>query len=69
MGLKINCSLKVGGLFGHVKAYYGMTETQGSATLHCHLLIWLRSLPMMTLQYEAQTDEDKKISHKIKILC
>ena len=31
---KFKCSLKDGGLFGHVTAYYGMTETQGGATLH-----------------------------------
>ena len=48
-----------GGLFGHVRAYYGMTETQGSATLHCHLLVWLYGPPMTTIQYDAQTDEEK----------
>ena len=56
---KSNSPLKEGGLFGHVKAYYGMTETQGSATLHCHLLIWLHGPPMTTLQYEAQSEERK----------
>src|SRR5882762_3491309 len=29
------------GLFGHCKAYYGMVEAQGRATIHCHMLIWL----------------------------
>ena len=31
----------VGGIFGHVCAYYGMTEEQGTGTLHNHMLVWL----------------------------
>jgi len=58
---KFKCSLKEGGLFGHVHAYYGMTETQGGATLHCHLLIWLHGAPKTTLQYEAQSEKEKEI--------
>ncbi|RQM30343.1 hypothetical protein B5M09_012690 [Aphanomyces astaci] len=38
---------KTGGLFGHVKAYFGMVETQGRETLHLHLLAWA------DLNYEA----------------
>ena len=53
------CPLKEGGLFGHVRAYYGMTETQGSATLHCHSLVLLYGPPMTTIQYDAQSDEEK----------
>ena len=30
-----------GGIFGHVSAYYGMTEEQGTGTLHNHMLVWL----------------------------
>jgi len=56
--------LREPGLFGHARAYYGMTETQGGATLHCHLLIWLHGPPMTTLQYEAQTDEQKNVFNK-----
>ncbi|GMG17560.1 unnamed protein product [Phytophthora fragariaefolia] len=29
------------GLFGDVKAYYGMIYTQGGSTLHVHFLVWL----------------------------
>ena len=58
------CPLKEGGLFGNVRAYYGMTETQGSGTLHCHLLVWLYGPPMTTLQYESQTDEQKVVFNK-----
>ena len=31
-----------GGIFGHVKAFYGMTEEQGTGTFHNHMLVWLR---------------------------
>lgn len=57
---ELKSPLKDGGIFGHVKAYYGMTETQGGGTLHCHLLIWLHGPPMTTLQYEALCEEKKK---------
>lgn len=30
------------GLFGKCTSYYGMVETQGRGTLHCHLLVWLK---------------------------
>jgi hypothetical protein len=33
------------GLFGDVKAYFGMVETQGRGTLHLHILIWLNHCP------------------------
>ncbi|ETN14852.1 hypothetical protein PPTG_22020 [Phytophthora nicotianae INRA-310] len=33
------------GLFGDVKAYFGMIETQGGGTLHAHFLIWLADAP------------------------
>jgi len=33
------------GLFGDVKAYFGMIETQGGGTLHGHFLIWLVEAP------------------------
>jgi len=34
-----------GGLFGDVKAYFGMIETQGGGTLHAHFLVWLVEAP------------------------
>ena len=30
-----------GGVFGHVSAYYGMIEEQGTGTLHNHMRVWL----------------------------
>ncbi len=33
------------GYFGKCSAYYGMVETQGKGTLHCHMLIWLEGNP------------------------
>ena len=30
-----------GGNFGHTEAFYGMTEEQGTGTLHNHMLVWL----------------------------
>jgi hypothetical protein len=30
-----------GGIFGKPAAYYGMTEEQGTGTLHNHMLVWL----------------------------
>ena len=32
-----------GGAFGHPSAYYGMTEEQGTGTLHNHMLVWLHN--------------------------
>jgi hypothetical protein len=33
------------GLFGDVKAYFGMVETKGRGTLHIHFLLWLNNCP------------------------
>ena len=33
-----------GGIFGHVETFYGMTEEQGTGTLHNHMLAWLRGI-------------------------
>ena len=32
---------KDGGIFGHVSGFYGMTEEQGTGTLHNHMLVCL----------------------------
>ncbi|ETV85619.1 hypothetical protein H257_02238 [Aphanomyces astaci] len=47
-----------GGLFGHVKAYFGMVETQGRGTLHLHLLVWVHGAPRSTSEYEARFQAD-----------
>jgi len=36
---------KDSGLFGTSETYYGMVEAQGRGTLHCHMLIWIKSNP------------------------
>jgi hypothetical protein len=33
------------GIFGDVKAYFGIVESQGRGTLHMHMLIWLDNSP------------------------
>ncbi|OWY90948.1 hypothetical protein PHMEG_00040681 [Phytophthora megakarya] len=41
------------GLFGPVKAYYGMVETQGGGTLHAHFIIWLMNCPTNSNKFES----------------
>lgn len=42
----VNVVLRYGrkekGVFGVCTAYYGIVETQGKGTLHCHMLVWLK---------------------------
>ena len=33
------------GIFGCVTVYFGVVESQGSGTLHLHLLVWLKHSP------------------------
>jgi hypothetical protein len=33
------------GIFGYVKSYFGLVETQGWGSLHLHILIWLEGAP------------------------
>jgi hypothetical protein len=45
------------GLLGRSQAYYGMVETQGKGTLHCHFLIWIEGhLSPQTLRHQMATD-------------
>lgn len=37
------------GIFGKVFAYFGVVESQGRATLHLHLLLWLANAPSMDI--------------------
>ncbi|KAG6960170.1 hypothetical protein JG687_00008373 [Phytophthora cactorum] len=43
-------------LFGDVKAYFVMVETQGRGTLHIHLLIWLNNCPLNSTAVERLLD-------------
>ena len=38
-------SKRNGGIFGHVKAFAGSTETQGTGNLHFHCLLWVHGVP------------------------
>jgi hypothetical protein len=42
---KLGMSTKDGGIFGHVRAYAGSVETQGTGNLHFHFLLWIKGLP------------------------
>jgi hypothetical protein len=44
--------LKDGGLFGHVKAFFGNPETAGRGGLHLHLLLWLHGMPRTEAEFE-----------------
>jgi hypothetical protein len=43
------------GLFGNVKAHFGMVETQGGGTLHAHFLVWLANAPPNSAAFELAT--------------
>ena len=47
-----------GGLFGKVKAFYGLTEPQMDGHPHMHLLVWSEDLPRTTIQYEDMVEGD-----------
>ena len=47
-----------GGLFGKVKAFYGLTEPQMDGHPHMHLLVWSEDLPRTTIQYEDMVGDD-----------
>ena len=49
-----------GGIFGHVSAYYGMTEEQLTGTLHNHMLVWLQNSPSPTEIQEKLKNQEFK---------
>ena len=50
-----------GGCFGHPSAYYGMTEEQGTGTLHNHMLVWLHnSVSISKLKEELKDEKFRK---------
>ena len=40
------------GIFGKLRAYYGMVETQGRGTLHIHILLWIGGSSSPLVLYE-----------------
>ena len=60
-----------GGIFGHPSAYYGMTEEQGTGTLHNHMLVWLhnfKSVSMLKAKLEDETFKNNLISYLERII-
>ena len=46
-----------GGIFGKPAAYYGMTEEQGTGTLHNHMLVWLHGFKSASKLKSEMKDE------------
>jgi hypothetical protein len=40
------------GLFGPLKSYYGMVESQGRGTLHIHMMLWIKNAPSPDTLYD-----------------
>jgi hypothetical protein len=40
------------GIFGPMKSYYGMVESQNRGTLHIHLLLWIQGVPFPDAMYD-----------------
>ena len=60
-----------GGIFGHPSAYYGMTEEQGTGTLHNHMLVWLhnfRSTSKLRAELENETFRNDLIGYLERII-
>ena len=54
-----------GGLFGHVKAFFGMVETQGHGTFHLHLILWLYGSPRTTTECQDRNDTDTEYENML----
>ena len=60
-----------GGIFGHPSAYYGMTEEQGTGTLHNHMLVWLhnfKSASKLKAELEDATLRDNLLKYLERII-
>ena len=55
-----------GGVFGHVSAYYGMIEEQGTGTLHNHMLVWLHGFKLS--EFRSQIEDETYKADLIKYL-
>jgi hypothetical protein len=47
------------GLFGYTKAFFCSTESQGSLTLHGHILLWVYGFPKTIQEYNTYTNSIK----------
>ena len=60
-----------GGIFGHPSGYYGMTEEQGTGTLHNHMLVWLynfKSVSKLNSDLEDEIFQKKLIEYLERII-
>ena len=60
-----------GGIFGHPSAFYGMTEEQGTGTLHNHMLVWLhnfKSASKLKSDLEDETFRNSLIDYLERII-
>ncbi len=48
------------GIFGPLKCYYGMVESQGRGTLHIHLLLWIEGQPDI-FSFNERLQHDKNL--------
>ena len=46
------------GIFGRVRAYYGVVECQGRGTLHLHMMVWLYGSPTSEKMHQLLKQED-----------
>jgi hypothetical protein len=47
-----------GGVFGHIKSYYGVVEDQNRGSLHCHFLLWLPNAITGAELYERMSNDE-----------
>jgi len=57
------------GILGSLSAYYGMVESQGRGTLHCHLLFWMKDTPSAARIHELLDTEQfrAQVRHYIRV--
>lgn len=50
--VRTNSARKMPGLFGHTRAFFAATESQGSTgSLHTHMLVWIQNMPSSVDEY------------------
>ena len=62
------CAKDKPGVFGHIKAFFGSTESQKSMNLHCHFLLWVEGMPTSLKQFKALC-EDLSSDFKTRLLA
>ena len=57
--------LRVGGVFGKVRAFFGATETQIGGDLHAHFIIWLFGFPRTANELRKKIKHDPTFATKL----